>query len=381
MRQSCEGTAAASVVRFFDGPGARTCVTVIGAVNQIMVSGKFGEDNMPILEDDQLIFRFPGIAPDSEFAIDFQRTLRIPDTDRDYPLPPGFGRFPVRHVEDYTALPAAARARGGVVLPIWQAEAMWLNFTYRGEVGANLPVAVKIAAGKINAVTGETWASPLNREPQDYLVCPDQPWLDGFAVDKGMIRQFVAMPMAGGYSIEEQVTGEAEWGGLQISVTPMRASAWELLRRNEFRSFLGLREETGIFRQDLGLGAGGRIRQAIYPDPHDFADWDMRSTQRVFVTLWQAENWPLIAKEQAPTRAPTAKEYEQAGLPWFDYYAPDRTALEGSDVLGATKSVCTLLEEETGQPILGEKDVEYGRPVRIGPGATNMHGPETNGDW
>jgi hypothetical protein len=40
------------------------------------------------------------------------------------------------------------------------------------------------------------------------MVSPEQPWLDGFAIEKGVIRQFVAMPLGDGYSVEEQVTGD-----------------------------------------------------------------------------------------------------------------------------------------------------------------------------
>src|SRR5690606_38209480 len=179
---------------------------------------------MPTLEDNRLVFRFPQIENDASFSIEFQRTLRIPDSDQTYPLPPGLGRFPVRHVEDYAdKLPAVTASRGGVLFPMWQAEAMWLNFRNEG-LGwrPNFPVAIKIAAGKINAVTGEPWRSGLHRNPQDYMVSPGQPWLDGFAVEKGVIRQFVAMPLGEGYSVEEQLSGQAEWGGIQISVTPLK---------------------------------------------------------------------------------------------------------------------------------------------------------------
>ena len=62
------------------------------------------------------------------------------------------------------------------------------------------------------------------RHPQDYMVVPGQPWLDGFCVEKGLIRQFVAMPLGEGYTPEEQLTGEAEHGGLQIAVYPMKRS-------------------------------------------------------------------------------------------------------------------------------------------------------------
>ena len=187
---------------------------------------------MPTLEHNRLVFRFPQIEKEARFSIDFQRTLRIPDSDETYPLPPGLGSFPLRHVEDHTdKLPAQTTSRGGVILPMWQAEAMWLNFSNQGPGwDLDFPVAIKVAAGKINAVTGEAWRTGLHRDPQDYMVSPEQPWLDGFAIEKGVIRQFVAMPLGDGYSVEEQVTGEAEWGGLQISVAPLKAHVWKAMR-------------------------------------------------------------------------------------------------------------------------------------------------------
>ena len=78
---------------------------------------------MPTLEHNNLVFRFPQIEPDASFSLNFQRTLRIPDTDRTYSLPPGLGSFPLRHVEDYAnKLPEQTNSRGGVILPMWQAE-------------------------------------------------------------------------------------------------------------------------------------------------------------------------------------------------------------------------------------------------------------------
>ena len=42
----------------------------------------------------------------------------------------------------------------------------------------------------------------------------------------GIIRQFVAMPLGGGHSVEEQVTGKADVGGLQVQVYPLRAEVY-----------------------------------------------------------------------------------------------------------------------------------------------------------
>src|SRR5207249_6957287 len=82
------------------------------------------------------------------------------------------------------------------------------------------------AVGNVNAVKGELWKTDFQADPQNYLVLTEQPWLDGFAVRKGVIRQFVAMPLDAGYSAEEQITGKADVGGIQLQVFPLRAEAY-----------------------------------------------------------------------------------------------------------------------------------------------------------
>ena len=53
------------------------------------------------LKNNQLIISFPEVHPDAKASIHFQRTLRVPDDDSDYRLPPGMGSFDFRHIEDY----------------------------------------------------------------------------------------------------------------------------------------------------------------------------------------------------------------------------------------------------------------------------------------
>lgn len=349
---------------------------------------------MPTLENDRLVFRFPQIEEDAQFSIYFQRTLRIPDTEATYALPPGLGEFPVRHAEDFTSnLPPETNSRGGVILPMWQAEAMWIGFSNRGpDWDLDFPVAIKVAAGKINAVTGEPWRPGLHRKPQDYMVSPQQPWLDGFAVEKGVIRQFVAMPLGDGYSVEEQISGEAEWGGLQISVTPLKAEVWNAKReawkkeQEKRLSRMGWAEQATLhsrprYMASMALGAGGRMRQEIYPDKFKVGDWDVAATDRVFVTLVHAKDWKTITGEGAPNEPPTAKEYSKAGLPWFEYYGKDQSALPGSAALAGVKSVAKMFQKLTGAAMPGSSDIETKAPTAIGPGARLARAVRTEGSW
>ena len=151
---------------------------------------------MITLEGNNLTFRFPEVHESAKSIIQFQRTLRIPDDGKHYPLPPGLGAFPLRHVEDFAArVPEGFRERAGVMMPLYQAEAMWISFRASWRSHGSYPCAVKVAAGKINAISGKTWKPELDGSERDYIVVPEQPWLDGFCIAKDVIRQFVAMPL------------------------------------------------------------------------------------------------------------------------------------------------------------------------------------------
>jgi len=301
------------------------------------------------LKRDALVFSFPEVHPHAVLRIEFQRTLRIPDDARTYGLPPGLGRFPLRHVDDFAARVSQRwLERGGVMLPMYQSEAMWLNFNS----SHGYPFAVKIATGKINAVTGDAWSESLTRNPQDYMSIPSQPWLDGFCVEKGTIRQFVAMPLGAGYSVEEQLTGEAEHGGVQILVHPLKASAYHPPRPSRMFAVCEDAVSNSVVREraDMGLAPGGRMRQEIYDDVQSFSDWDLTQRGRCFVHLANSLVWRSITGENSPTTPPTAAEYTRAGLPWFEYYGAD-SALEGGAALKGIRSVVQIGAEKGDVPL------------------------------
>jgi hypothetical protein len=321
------------------------------------------------LKHDRLVFSFPEVHADAVLHVEFQRTLRIPDDDRDYPLPPGLGAFPLRHVDDFgERVPAKWIRRGGVMLPMYQSEAMWLNFTSPN----GYPFAVKVGTGKINAVTGDAWSDDISRRPrQDYLSIPAQPWLDGYCVAEGFIRQFVAMPLGAGYSVEEQLTGSAEHGGLQLLVHPLKASAYRPRPPMSAFAMDAFAMEGAVMcmeapaSYDMGLAPGGRMEQEIYDDPQRFTDWDTRHVGRCFVHLTNAMVWRAITGEDPPTVPPTAAEYNRAGLPWFEYYGADHTALAGGDRLKKVRTVAEIGKSKGDVPLPENESLQPGHVVGV----------------
>ncbi len=300
------------------------------------------------LKNDELVFSFPEVHKDAVLRVGFQRTLRIPDDGKTHYLPPGLGHFPLKHVDDYTYhVPQSWSLHGGVMMPMFQSEAMWLSFSSPNDY----PFAVKVAAGKINAVTGDGWMNGLNRDPQDYMQIPRQPWLDGFCVEKGIIRQFVAMPLGDGYTAEEQITGRSEFGGLQIIAYPVKKTVYEKSNHRKYRKEAvpcpNCVCESAV---EMGLAPGGKMTQDIYEDEYRMDDWDQRSFSRCFVHLANSAQWHHITGQAPPQEVPTAELYTSSGLPWFDYYS-DAPAMEGSGSLQKLKSVKQMGDDKGENPL------------------------------
>jgi len=315
------------------------------------------------LNNDSLIFSFPEVHPKANISINFQRTLRIPDDKNTYPLPPGLGNFPLKHVDDYKVPPNWVK-HGGVMLPMYQSEAMWLNFStnYISDRGTAYPFAIKVATGKVDALTGKLWKDSLNKKPQDYMVSTKQPWLDGYCVDKHIIRQFVAMPLGSGYSAEEQITGEAEHGGLQIIAYPMKREIFE----KRFPK-IDFKKESRIMYQmaapdpcsniaestsfDMGLAPGGKMHQEIYEDPFKFDDWNQDINSRCFIHIANSLMWRAITGNNPPTVPFTAKEYTDNGFPWFEYYDDNSESVDGSLILNKLKSIIQKGNDKGENPL------------------------------
>ncbi|MFJ7073978.1 hypothetical protein [Streptomyces sp. NPDC098781] len=330
-------------------------------------------------------------------AVRFIRTLRLPESGT-HALPPGLGEFPVRRVADFPdTVPREWRARGGVMLPVYLREAMWLSFA-----GTTEPAALQVGVGKVCAVSGKPWSDRLAREPQNYLALPRQPWLDGINSGKGTVRQFVAVPLGLGATVEGQVTGEEVWGGVQLQSFALKEDRLARWREEERRRAERARvmpqfggygaampmaappapgavpapaaAPAGRSAPAMGLGVGGSMRQEVYEDDRPLSDWADTPGGRVFVHLVTPPEWRRITGEAPPPSPVDRAAYTRAGLPWFDYYDQDAEDLAPTERLGSVKPVGDWLGDD-------HEPWQAPTPGQVKPLKDAQGKPVEDGDW
>ncbi|KAI1504093.1 hypothetical protein F5X99DRAFT_406474 [Biscogniauxia marginata] len=323
----------------------------------------------------------------------FQRTIRVPDNLGTSQLPPGLGDFPLYQVKDYASrLPADMVARGGVFLPMYQKEALWIRLR------ATVPFMIKIYAGGVNAVSGEHRAEgdaarkrradrlAAGESIQDYVVACGQLWVDGFAVAPGVVRQFVAMPVGQGYSAEAQLAGEETVGGLQFEITPVKpeiapppppppSGACSLSSKRSWRRAPTLDDRgwsSSAQVAPMGIAPGGRIRQCIVADTVDPARWVRDATLTVPVQILNSAGFRAVTGRPPPPCPIGARVYADAGLPFFDL---DESGYGAGAVGGlfAGMSSVNKIEQARGIAPDFEPDVAPARLVRLDGRGRRVH--------
>jgi len=349
-----------------------------------------------------------------------------------YPLPPSFGPFPICKVDDYLdKVPPEWKKHGGVFIPMYQREAMWIKFN--GES----PKAVKVAVGKVNAISGKTWNQALQEGVNDYVTIPDQPWLDGINAGNGYVRQFVAMPLGQGYTVEAQVTGKEEFGGIQMIVyeskyrrkpillkpklkfpfsntsppqkpviifppvykapqppvrvmnqapelqichspfafktsAPPAVRSMNVMRKKNVSNTRSThitqeRQQFGSEASEMGIAAGGKMKQKIYKDPYGIDFWDQTKFGRVFVHIVNSAMYKEITGKEPPPTPIDAKTYSEYGYAWYDIYDEQKSRISKSDVLSNIKTVKEIdaqkyawpQQDDTTVPINGNQVITY----------------------
>lgn len=254
-------------------------------------------------------FHFLQIGP--RLTLSFQRTLRVPNDGRAYPLPPGLGAFPVYRARHFPRAPEAWARSDDLFIAMYDREALWIGLN-----GAPWhPDAIMVGLGNVNAVSGKEWWPSLSDSPANYLVCPPQPWIDGVNAGGGNVRQFVALSVDSKHTVEGQVKpGEEQAGGLRVAAFAAKSGRFP----DEPPPADPSRIE--VQRSVMGLGAGGVMRQKIYPDPHGLDTWEPAPVATLRIHILNAAYFESVTGLPAPPTPINAKTYTDAGFPWFDLY-------------------------------------------------------------
>jgi hypothetical protein len=167
------------------------------------------------------------------------------------------------------------------------------------------------------------WSAAPDFRAEDYIEVPNQPWLDGFCVERGKVRQFVAMPLHAGYTVEEQVSAGEAVGGIRLVLIPLKAAIYERRKADALRAgppepLIGALPDACA---SMGLGAGGSIRQSIETPVESPENWALQTRASAWVHIVNSSAWQQITGERPPTLAPSAADYSAHGLPWFDWYS------------------------------------------------------------
>lgn len=273
-----------------------------------------------------IAFEDGGLVFAGRLRVSLQRTLRVPDDGGTYPLPPGLGLLPLMRVSDST-----------FVVPMYQREAVWIGFA-----GSWPPMAVQVGVGMINALSGRPWSGTLDDAPQNYVVCPEQLWLDGINAGAASVRQFVAMPLGSGHSIEQSLTGRESAGGIQLAVHDIKPGVTLVEPAPRL-------EGPRIARapQRMNIGAGGRITQKIYPDPHGIEVWDGDRPAIVHIEILNSAQYQALTGRTPPPTPVDARLYTEHGLPWFELYDEHQEDLAAPEPLSSVKTIADV-DRETG---------------------------------
>jgi hypothetical protein len=156
------------------------------------------------------------------------------------------------------------------------------------------------------------------------------------------------MPLGSGYTIEGQITGAEEFGGIQILVFEPKPG-----RFPDAPPPKGATEPTAMYSpvtgpppDEMGLAAGGKIKQKIYPDPYGIPTWDVENRGLALIYIVNSEQYTRLTGRKPPLTPISAQTYIERGFPWFDLYDEDEGNVARPDELAGVKSIKEIDSEK-----------------------------------
>ena len=119
------------------------------------------------------------------------------------------------------------------------------------------------------------------------------------------------------------------------------------------------------------------MRQEIYEDDYGFDAWDLNASSRCFVHILNSNQWKKVTGQPLPGAPPSASDYTNAGLPWFEYYDDKLKKLKGSTKLSGLDSVAAKKIKLGEKPLKDNESVEPTVIQTLGQNSSKV----TEGQW
>ena len=178
--------------------------------------------------------------------------------------------------------------------------------------------AIRPFVGGVNTISGHTFvpnmataireSNKIERKQDYVVVTPDakttQKWLDGARTGRGVVRQFAAVSGASELSIEHQVTGTNDVGGLQFEIIPKHESCYA----GFWPSVFGQQKLSVQFLatpKDVGLVPGCRIYANTLED-----EYPRRRMVTVRDILHDSQTLKILASKRTPPDSNSSPESE-----------------------------------------------------------------------
>ncbi|KAL9647331.1 hypothetical protein ABK040_011697 [Willaertia magna] len=207
------------------------------------------------------------------------------------------------------------------------------------------------------------------------------------------------MQLGEGYTIEGQVTGEENVGGVQVIcyrpkeserlkkfpkiTAPLMKKECEKMSKKKMCLSSSLSaprcRSAKSEAKELGIAAGGRIKQNIVKDAYGEEFWDVDSKSRIFIHIVNSEMYRQITGENPPNTPVSAQTYSSYNYPWFDWYNENLETIRKSEILENVKSVSEIDQEKYGVSLQNNTTVKINNVKVI----KDNYNPNNvrDGDW
>ena len=118
------------------------------------------------------------------------------------------------------------------------------------------------------------------------------------------------------------------------------------------------------------------MRKEIFEDEYGYDAWDVSRSIRCYFYIINSTQWKAATGKEPPGYTPNAADYTNAGLPWFDHYKDNVTAMNGAAALAGLASVKAKSVEFDEEWLFENDSIET--PLVMSLGSAPGHADKSN---